>query len=136
MELKKLPQIKIWADEPTQLSQTSYRGKFVMTKNGKFFAKLFPEKTFDGASFFHHMILTEMGIEQATSDAVKSEMRGGGKMEVELIDDYVEVRLYGRSADYGAYHPEDIRTGEIEAVIRRMFDLIDLPILVIPDLET
>lgn len=137
MELKKLPQIKIWADEPVNLGKVKrYKGKFVMTNEGKFFAKLFPEEAFDGSSFFHNMLLEEMGIEKADSPAVKNGIGGGGKIEVELIDDYVEVRLYGKSGIYGPYKPDCVNIGSIEEVISTMFELIDMPILVIPDLES
>ncbi|MBN2306407.1 hypothetical protein JXD20_00295 [Candidatus Peregrinibacteria bacterium] len=135
MELKKLPQIKIWADEPVNISKTAYKGKFVITHDDKFFAKLFPKKEYDGSKFFHHMILEEMGVKNAESSAVKKEVEGGGKIEVELIDDYVEVRLYGTSSVYGPYTPQCVDIAEIEGVIRTMFELIDLPVLVIPDLE-
>ncbi|MBU0706400.1 hypothetical protein KJ657_04155 [Patescibacteria group bacterium] len=137
MELKKLPQIKIWTDEPTNLSKHKlYKGKFVMAHDGKFFAKLFPEKEYDGSKFFHNEVLEEMGVKKADSPAVKKEVEGGGKMEVELIEDYVEVRLHGKSSIYGPYNPDCVDIGEIEGVIHTMFDLIDLPILVIPDLES
>jgi hypothetical protein len=137
MELKKLPQIKIWADEPADLNKfKAYKGKFIMTNDGKFFAKLFPEKEYDGSKFFHNMILEEMGVKNADSPAVKKEVEGGGKMEVELIDDYVEVRMYGKSSIYGPYHPDCVDIGEMEGIIRTMFSLMDLPILVIPDLES
>ena len=137
MELKKLPQIKIWTDEPANLSKIKvYKGKFVTTNDGKFFAKLFPKDEFDGACFFHNMILEEMGIQNADSPAVAKEVEGGGKIGVELIDDYVEVRLYGKSGIYGPYNPEAIDIGGIEGVIHTMFELLDLPILVIPDFVT
>jgi hypothetical protein len=137
MELKKLPQIKIWADEPANLSKVkAYKGKFVVTNDGKFFAKVFSKEEFDGSKFFHNMILEEMGVKNAESPAVKKEMDGGGKIEVELIGDYVEVRLYGKSTIYGVYNPDCIDIGAIEGVIRVMFELLDLPILVIPDFET
>lgn len=136
MPLKKLPQIKIWADTPISLNQIKIcKGKFIVTKKGKFFAKLFPKNEFDGSSFFHFMILEEMGIQNAESKAVQEAMQGGGKIEVEMMDDYVEVRLYGKSTGYGPYKPETLDPGEIEGIIRVMFDLIDLPILVIPDFE-
>lgn len=135
MELKKLPQIRIWTDEPADLSETAYKGKFVMTHDGKFFAKLFPEKEFDGSQFFHNMVLEEMGVKNADSPAIKKEVEGGGKIEVELIDDYVEVRLHGKSSIYGPYNPDNVDIGAVEEVIRTMFELIDMPILVIPDLE-
>lgn len=136
MELKKLPQIKIWADTPVNLSKVKvYKGKFVMTNDGKFFAKLFPKEEFDGSSFFHNMVLEEMGVQDTTSEAVKKEVEGGGKIEVEMIDDYVEVRLYGKSTIYGRYNPDSVDIGGIEGVIRTMFELLDLSILVIPDVE-
>ena len=135
MELRKLPQIKIWADEPVNASKTAYKGKFIMTQDGKFFAKLFPAKEFDGSKFFHNMILEEMGVPKADSPAVKKEVEGGGKIEVEMIDDYVEVRLHGKSSIYGPYNPDNVDIGAVEEVIRTMFELIDMPILVIPDLE-
>lgn len=137
MELKKLPQIKIWTDEPADLNKIkTYKGKFVMTNDGKFFAKLFPEKEFDSSSFFHNMVLEEMGVKNADSPAVKKEVEGGGKIEVELIADYVEVRLYGKSSIYGRYSPDCVDIGGIEGVTRTMFELMDLPILVIPDLKS
>lgn len=137
MELTKLPQIKIWTDEAPNLAQVKfYKGKFVVTEDYKFFAKLFSKDKWDGSTFFHNMVLEEMGVEKADSPSVKKEMLGGGKIEVELINDYVEVRLYGKSTIYGHYIPENIDIGEIEGVIRTMFDIVDLPILVIPDFET
>lgn len=136
MELKKLPQIKIWTDEPANLSKTkAYKGKFVLTSDCKLFAKLFPKKEYDGSKFFHNEILEEMGVKNAESPAVKKEMEGGGKIEIEMIDDYVEVRLYGKSSVYGLYNPDCIDIGEMEGVIRTMFELMDMPILVIPDFE-
>ena len=107
-----------------------------MTQDGKFFAKLFPMEEWDGSSFFHNMILEEVGIANSQSSAVLKEVPGGGKIEVEMMDDYVEVRLYGKSTIYGHYNPEAVDIGEIEAVIREMFELIDLPVLVIPDYES
>jgi hypothetical protein len=52
------------------------------------------------------------------------------------MDDYAEVRLYGKSSIYGPYDPDRIDIAEVEGVIRTMFELIDLPILVIPDLDS
>ena len=135
MDLKKLPQIKIWTDEPPNISKTAYKGKFVITDGDKFFAKLFPKKEYDGSAFFHNMVLEEMGVKNAESPGVKKEVEGGGKIEAELIDDYVEVRLYGKSSIYGPYDPDCVDIGAIEEIIRTMFDLIDLPVLVIPDME-
>ena len=65
----------------------------------------------------------------------KKEMGGGGKMDVELINDYVEVRLYGRSTNYGHYNPDCVNIEAIEGIIHTMFELLDLPILVVPDFE-
>lgn len=132
--LRKLPRIKIWTDEPADLGKHKlYKGKFVVTRSNKFFAKLFPEQEWNVSSFFHSMILEEMGIEHSDSPAVKKEIKGGGTIEVELIDDYVEVRLYGKSSIYGPYQPDCVDIGGIEAIIRTMFDLMDISILVIPD---
>ena len=136
MPLRKLPLIKIWADEPTHFGKIKFfKGKFIVTQKGKFFAKLFPEKEYEGLKFFHNEILEEMGVKKAESPAVKKEVAGGGKIEVELIKDYVEVRLYGTSSIYGDYIPDDINIGEIEKLIRVMFELTDLPVLVIPDFK-
>lgn len=134
--LKKLPKIKIWTDEPVNLAKVkAYKGKFVMTEDSKFFAKLFPRDEWDGSSFFHNMILEEMGVKNAEVPAIKKEVPGGGKIEVEMMDDYVEVRLYGKSSIYGRYNAESVDIGEIEAIVREMFELVDLPVLVIPDYE-
>ena len=99
---------------------------------GKFFAKLFPFKEYKGLKFYHNEILEEMGVKKATSPAVKKEVAGGGKIEVELINDYVEVRLCGGSSIYGDYFPDDIDIGEIERLIRIMFGLKSIPVLIIP----
>lgn len=136
MELHKLPAIKIWSDEPTDLKKVKfYKGKFVITQDGKLFAKLFPQKEYDGSKFFHNMVLEEMGVKDAESAAVKKEVAGGGKMEVELLDDYVEVRLYGKSSIYGPYSADNVDIGELEELVRVMFELDDEPVLVIPDFE-
>lgn len=136
MPFRKLPQIKIWADEPLHFGKTKhFKGKFIVTQKGKFFAKLFPLKEYEGLKFYHNEILEEMGVKKADSPEVKKEVQGGGKIEVEFIKDYVEVRLYGASSIYGPYHPDEISTGEIEKLISVMFGLKDIPILVIPDLE-
>ncbi len=137
MELKKLPKTKIWADEPVDLGKVkAYKGKFVMTDEGKFFAKLFPKEEWDGSAFFHNMVLEEMGVQNAQAPSVMKEVPGGGKIEVEMMDDYAEVRLYGKSTIYGRYNPEMVDAGAVEGVVREMFELIDLPVLVIPDYES
>ena len=131
-----MPKIKIWTDEPPDLSKVKvYKGKFIITEDDKLFAKLFPKEEYDGSAFFHNEILEEMGVGKAESPAVKKEVQGGGKIEVELIEDYVEVRFYGKSSVYGQYNSDCIDIAAVEEVINTMFELIDLPVLVIPDFE-
>lgn len=134
MPFRKLPKIKIWADEPLDFSKTKhFKGKFIVTTKGKFYAKLFPFREYEKTKFYHNEILEGMGVKNPTSAAVKKEVQGGGKIEVELISDYVEVRLYGSSSIYGDYIPEDVDIGEIEKLIRVMFEVRTLPVLVVPD---
>ena len=137
MELKKLPQIKIWIDEQAHFKNIkAFKGKFVVTQKGKFFAKLFPKNEFDGSIFFHNMILEEMGIKNAEAPVVKKEIQGGGKIEVGLVNGYAEVKLYGKSTIYGRYNPDLLDINGIEEKVRVVFELMDLPILVVPDFET
>ena len=132
--LELLPQIKIWGDRLDDIYDVkSYKGKFVITDDGKFIAKILPKNEYDKADIFHNTMLSDLGIKNPDSAEMKRAITGGGKIEVEMVGDYVECRLYDTSQTYGAYNKDDIDTAEMEKAIEATFHLGMLPILVIPD---
>ena len=89
----------------------------------------------DNIELFHDMVVSELGVKAPESMDVKEVITGGGKIEVELINEYVECRLYGESTIYGDYKPGVIDTAALEMEIRDIFELDEIPVLVIPDFE-
>jgi len=131
--LKKLPAVNISAGGLDLYALKALKGKFVVTGDGKFLARLFPKEEWDGSSYFHYQIVEELGVKDAEKPHVKALMAGGGKMELELMDDYVECRLYGVSTTYGSYKVSDIDMAQLEQAIEARFHLGMMPIVVIPD---
>ena len=86
-------------------------------------------------SFFHDDLVGGLGVKEAESMDVKKVIAGGGKIEIELVDDYVECRIYGKSTVYGDYDPDEIDTSALEDEIRDVFGLDEMPVLVVPDYE-
>jgi len=130
------PRVKLWGEGLDTFKKIkAYKGKFVVSDEGQLFAKLFPKKKWDSVSFFHDDLVRELGVKDAKNMDVKEVVIGGGKIEIELVDDYAECRLYGKSTVYGDYNPDDIDTAALEAEIRDMFELGDEPVLIIPDFE-
>ncbi|MBN2087949.1 hypothetical protein JW758_06415, partial [Candidatus Peregrinibacteria bacterium] len=82
---------------------------------------------------FHNLLLAELGIKRPESPRIKKEIKGGGKIMLEMIGDYVECRLYGRSFTYGHYDKAVIDIAKMEKAIEATFHLGMMPILVIPD---
>lgn len=132
--LELITQIKIWGNKLDDIYDIRfYKGKFVMTDDGKFIAKILPRNEYDKADIFHNTMLSDLGIKNPDSAEIKRAITGGGKIEVEMIEDYVECRLYDTSQTYGPYNKDDIDTAEMESAIEATFHLGMLPILVIPD---
>jgi len=130
------PPAKLWGEALDEIgSNKAYKGKFVMTHDGKLFAKLFPKSEWDNIEFFHDILVEELGVKDAKSIDVKEMIVGGGKIEVELIDDYVECRLWGKSTIYGEFNSNLIDIAAIENEIREVFELDEMPVLVVPDYE-
>ena len=130
------PRVKIWGEGFGEFKKTKvYKGKFVITDSGKVFVKLFPKKDWDKVSFFHNQLVEEVGVKNLEGKDMKNLIIGGGKMEIEFIEDYVECCLYGKSGIYGNYNPDDIDTSAIEDEICDVFGLGDMSVLVIPDFE-
>jgi len=126
--------VKIWGDALEEIADIkAYKGKFVI-REGQFLAKLFPKAEWDGSVFFHNMILEELGVEDAQSQAVMETVAGGGKIEVELFDEHLECRLYGKSTIYGPYNADDVDTSQIEEALEAVFHL-GIPISVIPSFQ-
>ena len=131
-----LPLVKIWGDDFDKMDDIRvYKGKFVVTDNGKLFAKLFPLDEWGNIEFFHDMVVGELGVNDARSMDVKDVVIGGGKVEVELMENYVECRLYGKSTIYGDYDSNSIDVTLLEAEIRDVFDLDEMPVVIISDYE-
>lgn len=130
------PPVKIFGEHFDEIKKIkAYKGKFVTTEDGKLFAKLYPKSDWDNMEFFHDDLVGELGVKDAKSMDVKEVVVGGGKIEIELINDYVECRLCGKSTVYGDYNPENIDVAAIETEIKEIFDLDKTPILVVPDFE-
>ena len=130
------PPVKIFGEHFDEIKKIkAYKGKFVTTEDGKLFAKLYPKSDWDNMEFFHDDLVGELGVKDAKSMDVKEVVVGGGKIEIELINDYVECRLWGKSTVYGDYNPENIDVAAIETEIKEIFDLDKTPILVVPDFE-
>jgi len=134
--LDDLPHVKIWGeslDEADALK--SYRGKFVVTSDGKFFAKLVPAPDWDSVKFFHDMMVKELGVKDAESMDVKEVVVGGGKVELECLADKAECRLHGKSTIYGDYDPLTIDTSAIANELQEACDLGDRTVEVVADYE-
>lgn len=130
------PPVKLLGEDLDEIeTNKAYKGKFVITHDGKLFAKLFPKSEWDNIEFFHDILMEELGVKDAKSMDVKEVLVGGGKIEVELIDDYVECRLWGKSTIYGEFNPNLIDIAAIESEIREVFELDEMPVLVVPDYE-
>lgn len=130
------PFVKILGEDFDHLTEFRiYKGKFVMTDDGKFLAKLFPKSEWDEIEFFHDMIIEELGIQDAKNMDIKEVVVGGGKIEVELFDTFAECRLYGKSTIYGEYDPASVNSELLGIEIQEVFDLDDLPISVYPDFD-
>jgi hypothetical protein len=134
--LKSLPEIKIWGNKLSDIYNIKlYKGKFVVTGDGKFIAKILPKSEYDNAKIFHNNMLLDLGIKNPDSAEMKRMVTGGGKIEVEMVGDYTECRLYGESQTYGPYDKNDINIAEMESALEATFHLGMMPILVIPDFE-
>jgi hypothetical protein len=132
--LESLPKVKIWGNKLEDIYDIrSYKGKFVITADGKFIANILPRNEYDKADIFHNTMLLDLGIKNPDSAEMKRAIIGGGKIEVEMIEDYVECRLYNVSKTYGPYDKDDIDIAEMENAIEATFHLGMMPILVIPD---
>ena len=134
--LDRLPPVKVWGerlDESDTLK--TYRGKFVVTDDGKFFAKLYPALEWENIQFFHDNLVQELGIKDAEGMDVKEMIVGGGKIELEFLPKFAECRLYGKSTIYGDYDPFAIDTDALAIEIQDVCELGDWPVDVIADYE-
>lgn len=130
------PSLKIWGEHLDELEKYKvFKGKFVMTDDHKLFAKLFPKSEWDGSAFFHDMLVEELGVNTPKSMEVQERIIGGGKMEVELVGNHLECRLWGKSTIYGDYESSHVDTEALEHEIQDVFNLDDMPVQVIPDYE-
>lgn len=130
------PPVKIWGEDFEDIdSIKAYKGKFVMTEDGKLFAKLYPMSEWGNIELFHDMVVSELGVKDAESMDVKDMIIGGGKIEIELIENHIECRLYGKSTIYGDYDADAVDITALEMEIREVFELDEIPVLVIPDYE-
>ena len=107
----------------------------MVTFDGKFFAKLYPLKEWDSIEFFHDMLVRELGVNDPEGMDVKEAVVGGGKIDLELLPEYAECRLYGKSTIYGDYDPLTINSEAIANELQEVFDLGDMPVHVIVDHE-
>lgn len=130
------PLVKLWGESLDELDSIKrFKGKFVMTGDGKFFAKLYPESEWETCGLYHDMVVRELGVGDPESLDVKDVVIGGGKIAVELLDNRVECRLWGKSTIYGDYDPEHVPSKALLNKLREVFDLDETPIEVIRDYE-
>ncbi len=135
-KLSELPDVKIWGADFSKLYDVKfYKGKFVVTDAGKLIIKVVPKIEWDAEIFYHNGIVGECDIEHPESNAVKHAIKGGGKIEIELVDDTLECRLYGRSTVYGYYDPEMIDQARLETALEATFHVGMMPVLVIKQFE-
>jgi hypothetical protein len=134
--LKNLPDIKIWGEDFKEFGEIKlFKGKFVITDDGNFIAKIVPKEKYDKMDIYHNTMLEDLGVEDPDSSAIKKTIIGGGKIELEMVQDYVECRLYGSSKTYGDYDKSDIDLARMEKAIEATFHLGMMPILVVSDFE-
>lgn len=130
------PPVKIWGEHLDEIENNKvYKGKFVVSEDGKFFAKLYPKSEWPDIELFHDMVVEELGVKDAKSMDVKEIIVGGGKIEIELMENFLECRLYGKSTIYGEYDPDAIDAALLENEIQEVFELDDMPVHLITDLE-
>jgi hypothetical protein len=134
--LNNLPNIKIWGEDFEKFGKIKlFKGKFVITNKGKFIAKIVPKEKYAQMDIYHNKMLYDIGIQDPDSKEMHNLITGGGKIELEMINDYAEFRIYGESQTYGPYNKDDINIAEIEKAIEATFHLGMTPILVIPDFK-
>jgi len=134
--LKSLPDIHIWGEDFEQFGEIKlFKGKFVITDEGKFIAKIVPKEKYDKMDIYHNTMLFDLGVKDPDSKSVHNAIVGGGKMELEMVGDYIECRLYGGSKTYGDFDKTDIDLARMEKAIESIFHLGMMPILVIPDFD-
>ena len=130
------PTVKIWGEDFDEIKDIKvYNGKFVVTEDGQFFAKLYPKAKWDSVEFYHDMLVGELGVEDPENMDIKEVVIGGGKIEIELIENHVECRLYGKSTIYGDYKPTDIDVNVVEVELKEVFGLDEIPVSINPDHE-
>ena len=134
--IEEQPPAKLWGEGFDEFQDLkAYKGKFVVTNDSKFFAKLYPKAEWENVELFHDIVVSDLGVDDPKSMDIKEIIIGGGKIEIELKNDIVECRLYGNSAIYGDYDPDAIDTSVLEFEVRNVFDLDEIPVKVITDLE-
>ena len=134
--LKNLPDIHIWGEDFEEFGEIKlFKGKFVITDDGKFIAKIVPKDKYDQMDIYHNTMLLDLGVKDPDSKTIHKTIIGGGKIELEMVKDYVECRLYAGSKTYGGYNKTDIDLARMEKAIEATFHLGLMPILVIPDFE-
>ena len=134
--LKGLADFEIWGEDFKHYQEDRfYKGKFVLTDAGKFLAKLVPKEKYAKIELFHNSMLKDLGVQNPDSPEVKKAIAGGGKIEIELIGDYMECRLYGESQTYGKYNMFDVDLPGLEKAVEETFGVGGMPVLVIPDYE-
>lgn len=130
------PSVKLWGKGLDEIEKHKvFKGKFVMSDDHKLFAKLYPKSEWDGIDLFHDMVVADLGVNNPESMDVKEVIVGGGKIEVELVENHLECRLWGKSTIYGDYDSSHVDTGALEHEIQDVFNLDDMPVQVIPDYE-
>lgn len=134
--IKDQPKVVIHGNDLDQINDiVHYKGKFLQTTKGHFFAKLISKTNWDRKPFFHDEILRDMEVENPTSMQVSDIVPGGGKMEVVLEEGFIQVHLYGKSTIYGDFDEDLIPLKSLEMEIQEVFEVDDLPVTISFDHE-
>lgn len=130
------PAVRVWGEDLDDLKSVKhYKGKFVMTEDGRLFAKLFPKSTWDSIEFFHDMLVSDLGVQDPESMEVKELIVGGGKIELMLVEGHLECRLYGKSTIYGDYNANAVDPAALEEELQEVFEVDEMPVSVVRDFE-
>lgn len=134
--LTDLPPAKLWGEDLDEMERHKvFKGKFVMTDDGKLFGKLYPKSKWDSIELFHDMVVEDLGVTSPKSMDVKERIVGGGKIEVEFVNEFAECRLYGKSTIYGDYESDMVDKKSLETEIQDVFGLDDMSVTIVADFE-
>lgn len=108
----------------------NYYGKFIVTEWGHVLLKLVPKSFWDQFPFFHVDILKEAQDFHSNVNP-STQVQGGGHIQMNFLEDFTEVELFGKSTVFGPFNKDWINKDQLEKEIRSQFDLrAEVPVLI------